>query len=93
MSIFLGAVGATKKIVAKTKSNQSVLNKAVKFGMQYFDLKDAVKRAYNNDNARLGKELNLYKMFAFDKYEENLNILPSAEQKRVEKYVLENYKK
>jgi hypothetical protein len=91
MSVFLGGIGAVNRMTSKTKRNQSALNKAIKFGMQYFQLSDARDRAYDNENARLGRSLDKYAENAFDKYQTNLEMLPKAEQKKVEKYTIENY--
>jgi vacuolar-type H+-ATPase subunit B/Vma2 len=91
MSIFLGGIGAVNRMTAKTKRNQTALNKAIYWGMEYFKVSDERDRAYNNDNDRRGRALDIKSERTFDTYQKYLEMLPKAEQKKVEKYNIENY--
>jgi len=90
MAVLLGAVNV---ITAKTKKNQSNLNKAIDWGKKHFRISDARDRAYDDDNMRLARSLDRQAESSFDKYTTYLEMLPKAEQKKVDNYVLNNYNK
>lgn len=84
MAVLLGAVNPLN---AKSKKNQSNLNKAILWGRKYNTLNDQRDIADGNGDERLYRKLNRQCEVAFDKHLEYLHELPKSEQKRVEKLV------
>ena len=93
MAVLLGGMSGTNRMIAKTKRNQTYLNKAIEWGMKYYRVSDARDKAYGEDNERLARTLERQAEKIFDKHQEYLEMLPKFEQKRVEAFIIDNYSK
>jgi hypothetical protein len=90
MNTFLGGINGTStegKLTAITRANQSNVNKAVYWGQKYNVTSDARDRAYDNDNEKLGRQLDRQAEAAFNKHLDYMSELPKREQAKVEKFV------
>jgi hypothetical protein len=73
------------RIIAKTKKNQSNLNKAIEWGLKHNAANDMRNRADDNGDLKAYKAANKLCENTFEKYLDYLSELPKSEQKRVEK--------
>lgn len=74
MAVFIGAVKGAVKLTAKSKKNQTNINKAIYWYNRYMYLVSL-------------DEFPLKQEDAWDKFVGHFNELPKSEQKRVEKFL------
>lgn len=84
---FLGGITGTNELTAKTKANQSTLNKAIAWGRKYNAVVDAINRAEDADDERLARQLRNKEAEIFDRYLGYLDMLPKYERAKVEKLI------
>ena len=72
-------------MIAITKKNQTLVNKAVKWLLAYNELNDLRNLADDSDNLREFKKLDKKCALAFDRYEDICFQLPKREIKEIEK--------
>jgi hypothetical protein len=75
------------KLTAKTKKNQTNLNKAVFHGMRYIVLNDLRDDADGQGDEKLVRKYDRMCAESFDKHLDYMNELPQYEQKRVELFL------
>ena len=87
MAVFIGAVRGSNPLTARTKKNQTNINKAVYWGKRYEELVNLGYNAENNDDFKLQRKYERKQEDAWNKFVDYFNELPKSEQKRVEKFV------
>lgn len=75
-------------IIAITKKNQSLVNRATKWMTKYNELNDLRNAADDEDNSREFKKLDRLCAAAFDKYLDICFQLPKREINQIEKILL-----
>jgi hypothetical protein len=75
----------TTNLIAFSKKNQSLVNKALYWGAKYNTLNDARDVADNDGEERLYRSLDNKCANTFDKYLDYYDALPKREQKRIDK--------
>ena len=85
--IGLGGIIGTKELTAKTKVNQSNLNKAIYWGRKYNAVVDAQQRADDAGNEKEARRLSRLEENVYDKYVNYRDELPKYEQAKVEKLI------
>ena len=74
-------------IVAKSKKNQSNINKAVEWGFKYDKANDLRDKADDNGDIKAFKAANRLCESSFDKHLDYMSEVPKTEQKRVENLI------
>ena len=84
---FLGGITGTNELTAKTKTNQSTLNKAIAWGRKYNAVVDAINLAEDAGDERQARLLRRKEEEIYDRYVNFLEELPKYEQRKVEKLI------
>ena len=90
MATFLGGINGTSssnKLTAKSKKNQTIINKAIYCGMKYNEVNDMRDRADDAGDMKSYVKFDRMAANAFDKHLEFMDSLPKGEQARVERFV------
>ena len=90
MATFLGGINGTSssnKLTAKSKKNQTIINKAIYWGMKYNEVNDMRDRADDAGDMKSYVKFDRMAANAFDKHLEFMSELPKTEQARVERFV------
>jgi|DEB19_MinimDraft_3_1074340.scaffolds.fasta_scaffold00312_22 hypothetical protein len=84
---FLGGITGTNELTAKTRANQSTLNKAISWGRKYNQVVDAINLAEDAGDERKARLLRRKEEEIYDRYVNYLEELPKYEQRKVEKLI------
>jgi len=84
---FLGGITGTNELTAKTRANQSTLNKAISWGRKYNQVVDAINLAEDAGDERKARLLRRKEEEIYDRYVNYLEELPKYEQRKVENLI------